>query len=663
MEGNRRRYKLLRITLNNFRVYGNNTIEFAIDDKKRITIIEGANGTGKTTLLNAITWCLYDEELHLPPISRTKEEFKKRPNIQLSKSSSDDRIKVSVELIFGDEKGNPVYKIKREEFYEWVFNEIRKSGNSTVNILRLEKNNWKIENNPDLFINMFLPQSIHEFYFFDGEQLDEFFKDKSNDNVKKAIEKLSQIELLDNTRKHLEIVKAEIYKSLKHLSPRFKEKQKDFEDIENDIERLEEKLDKLKNEKRKIEDQLKAIEDELTANKIEEIKQLTEKRGELEKELRDLENDLKYKKAESIKHLISYAPFVYCKDALTCLYEHINNMVAKGELPPKIKQEFVQELLQRETCICGTPLLPNSPQRSKLEEYLISGSSDRLIRYILDNRYLLNNLINNDIASFKAKRIDYGKDLVNKQEKIDGINRNLKEISDKLTDNTMHESIKQLEEKRQELHELKDRLSEDIGWTESELEQKKREKERLEKELKEELRKEKHQEELSFKLELCENAIKKLTQIKDEIIKDVRSTVSNRTEKYFRELIWKKGNFTISIDENYNISVKSDDREILGILSAGEREVLALAFIAALRDVIDIRLPVIIDTPLARISTEPRKNIAKLLPRYLDDTQLILLVTDQEYTRDIRELLREYVGKELILEFNTSTQQTAVKER
>ena len=101
-------------------------------------------------------------------------------------------------------------------------------------------------------------------------------------------------------------------------------------------------------------------------------------------------------------------------------------------------------------------------------------------------------------------------------------------------------------------------------------------------------------------------------------------------------------------------------RDSLGSLSAGERQVLALSFLAALREVSGFEAPIIIDTPLGRISKDPRENIARLLPQFLGETQTTMFVTDQEYTQSVRKLLSTHVGKEYRLEFDEALTQTEV---
>ena len=56
--------KLERITLENFRQYhGRQRLEFARDEQRRVTVIHGVNGAGKTSLFLAINWCLYGKSV------------------------------------------------------------------------------------------------------------------------------------------------------------------------------------------------------------------------------------------------------------------------------------------------------------------------------------------------------------------------------------------------------------------------------------------------------------------------------------------------------------------------------------------------------------------------------------------------------------------------
>ena len=56
--------ELDKVVIKNYRQYRDVSIDFARDPDKNFTIIKGNNGTGKTTMLNALSWCLYGEEIH-----------------------------------------------------------------------------------------------------------------------------------------------------------------------------------------------------------------------------------------------------------------------------------------------------------------------------------------------------------------------------------------------------------------------------------------------------------------------------------------------------------------------------------------------------------------------------------------------------------------------
>jgi DNA sulfur modification protein DndD len=136
-------------------------------------------------------------------------------------------------------------------------------------------------------------------------------------------------------------------------------------------------------------------------------------------------------------------------------------------------------------------------------------------------------------------------------------------------------------------------------------------------------------------------------------MKEVKNQVEQKASEQFLSLITASSTYKgIRIDDDYNISVPHvTGREALGSLSSGERQVCALAFMAALNSVSGFKVPVIIDTPLGRIDPGPRKKIAQKLPNYLKGTQVTLLVTESEYTEEVREALQGKVSKTYTISF------------
>lgn len=82
---------------------------------------------------------------------------------------------------------------------------------------------------------------------------------------------------------------------------------------------------------------------------------------------------------------------------------------------------------------------------------------------------------------------------------------------------------------------------------------------------------------------------------------------------------------------------------------------------AALNSVSGFNVPIIIDTPLGNISKEPKKNIASNLPNYLKGKQVTMLVTEEEYSLEVRERLRERVGREYKIKFEETSDGSQAK--
>jgi len=95
-------------------------------------------------------------------------------------------------------------------------------------------------------------------------------------------------------------------------------------------------------------------------------------------------------------------------------------------------------------------------------------------------------------------------------------------------------------------------------------------------------------------------------------------------------------------------------------LSAGERQLLAVALLWGLAQAAGQPLPMMIDTPLGRLDGSHRGH---LVERYFPEAshQVILLSTDTEIDKDAFNILRPRVGRTYRLQFDSTTNATAVE--
>lgn len=121
---------------------------------------------------------------------------------------------------------------------------------------------------------------------------------------------------------------------------------------------------------------------------------------------------------------------------------------------------------------------------------------------------------------------------------------------------------------------------------------------------------------------------------------------------------------SLAIDPNsFKLTIVGGDKLELGPdqLSAGERQLLAVAMLWGMAKASGRPLPTVIDTPLGRLDSEHR---SRLVERYFPHAshQVILLSTDEEISGGYHEALRPWIGRSYRLEFNPETRRTVIEE-
>lgn len=648
------------ITLKNYRQYMDNKILFALPkDGKNFTIIQGANGSGKSNLLNAITWCLYGIEKHL------KEKYRGLPIISTTtyeKMNPGDIEQVFVEILMLDEDHKKII-LKR------ILN-FRKSGDGMIKsipdtlstfpdgskfeILRQIKEEMVLVESPIYVLNRLIPESLEEYFFFDGERLNDYFMENSGEKIKAEVFKISQLNLLETTIEHLKNKKNEYLKDSSKLNSKAEGIGEKIEVLRHSLEINEDLLKKTVQDKDDAERKEKEYDGYLRNSGKSEVDVLQKKRDELKGRLDIIDTDLETEYGSKFDYLIKETSNIYLYDAMFKTSQMISEKEDSGDIPSDYKRNFIEKLLKKGRCICGTDISNDSEFREKIIVFLekserISDISEELIR----NEANLKSLMD-DITKFKINLETYNKKIRRFEDQKKTIIDETLEISEKLTHFGDAGEIEFWEKKRFEYERLKNELLIKIGGIKEQNKNAKKEIENLENNLNKELEKEEKYEEIQKILIFCDQSYNKLLRIKNEIMEDFRKELEEKTKQQFFGLIWKKQNYNnIIINEEYELSVThKSGLEGIDTLSAGERQVLALSFVAALNRVSGFDIPIVIDTPLGRISKIPKINIAKNLPNYLEGKQVILLVTEEEYSDEVRDRLFEKTGKEYRIDFN-----------
>lgn len=137
-----------------------------------------------------------------------------------------------------------------------------------------------------------------------------------------------------------------------------------------------------------------------------------------------------------------------------------------------------------------------------------------------------------------------------------------------------------------------------------------------------------------------------LNELRDELRHRTRETVQERVNVRFRQLVQTHPMIAaIEIDENYTMNFVDPIGDPVGrsSLSSGIKQLAATALLWAMKDIANLDMPVVVDTPLARIDRENQDN---MLENYYPDLagQVIVLPTNAEIDRSKFELIEQAVA-------------------
>lgn len=644
--------KIKNIELKNYRQFVNEKIDFKLKAGKNVLVIQGRNGFGKSNIYNAINWCFFGIEEHL---GKDDDGLPKCNTEVFKKLKQGASAETSVKLILDTESG-PVSierSVSTNKLKEGSFSE----DEPDIKVFQLINQDWKRSPYPELFISKILPKNMRHFFFIDGEKLRELFKNINPKNIQDSIFDLSQITLLQNSIDHLSSFKTVLRKSVKN-EPNLELYEEQLEKLQNKIVEKKKELDDLSNsrddiyiKKRKLDEQIDKIDNE-------QLKKLEAQRIGLESAITNLEEKLRTVRAEYTSYLIKVAPSVFAKNAILFALEIITDHEKTGELPPKIQQTFIEELLKNNECICGVSLEHNVESKKKLESLLEKAKLSDLVNDAMQMKYTLNPLL---------RELEHMPDLINKYEmsitnsesEYEVKQKELAEVKNNIGSIDV-DKIRGMQQTREKVSLLLKEQSSRIGRLSQEVKYEEEKYKEVEKLYNEELAKKNKYKSIKDKIEYCDRAIKELEKIKNKIMLEIKCETQKTTEEYFSKLITAKDFDRFEIKDDYDLVVEKDGFNAVRSLSAAETLCLGYSFMSALRKASSFLAPIVIDTPLAKIDKEYRINVAQWFKDALHDAQVILLVTDSEYTEGFRNTIKANVAQEFEIKHDKTTKTSEV---
>ncbi|WP_435947068.1 DNA sulfur modification protein DndD [Dryocola sp. BD586] len=629
------------VNLYNFGIYQGHH-QICLDSpsyEKPIILIGALNGAGKTTFLDALQLALYGKFAKCSNRGRLAYHTYLEKNIN---SFSQDRAAyISLRFRHGDSSNNPqVYEIKRS----WI-KESSKECKERITVSFNGKNDQLLSDHWDDFVNEFIPQSISELFFFDGEKIENLADPKrSAELLKTGIEALLGLEMLSKLSSDLKVLKRKKQENqLKKI---------DFEEIEM----LKKELTILNQEKNNLKEALqqKYVQEHEETELLENVRQklLTSGADKLSlKERYEHDKKINLQKQFEVTHelqkLVSSAlPLALIPELLasTSNQLHIEKNAQIFKSANKLLEQQKNEILNILASEFGTKKSLSSIKK-KIEKLEIEK----------EDKYKTDCYINIDPVYFDGLN-----------EKLSCEKNNAKQLVQ--TKHQLKDELIFIESNINTIPSfdaVKDLLS-NSAVRESNLDKTRNDINNLNKEIVELDDKIKTLENKYNSVLLRNNSVhfeqKRQNQIishidvlndivnsfNEELVKENISKLERNIKSKF-DLLKRKDSLIskLNIDPiDYTITLFTTNRDTItpDRLSAGERQLFAIAILWGLADSSGKELPTIIDTPMGRLDGQHRN---RLIEKYFPNaaSQVILLSTDEEiygkYYKDIRPYLAQ----------------------
>lgn len=647
------------IELKNFRQYREEKVVFPkIDGHKDIHVIIGENGEGKTNILNALTWCLYGEELHLGD-KNTAIKLINSQYVNELRSKGEKYGEVSVIVKMSLDEENSTMDFMRKITFSITQKDVVETQSSVMAIKSGGARGAEyIENKEDveMCISRYVPREINEYIFFDGELMDQYFKDAQRKNIETGIKDLTQASVLDKAIKGLE------YYERNEISPLLKkfgdsqvaEAQEAFESSMSRYNVQKEKVENIENNLKELQKQRAELNTKIKGHnnlkeKIQALEKVDVRINDLSKREKELDEDL-------IKFVQEYYVYFTLYPALKKYYDFIKKQEKAGNLPPKVDRNLIKQIADNKECsICGSKLSTENLQHvlSILRRLEISTATsselnrasgilesifDFLKKYASQKRRLMRDI---EVTKIDLKNAE--------NERVD-LNNFLRTIPDQ-------EEISQSIEQREICERQINNEQQKIGREMYILEQCKKNAEAAQTALEKALASSGRMGLYKRQLDFCKKSIRILTETKEEILNECRQEMQKETFEIFDRLVWKKGAFSkVNILDDYSFELLDEyGEQTLGSCSAAERALLALSFTIALQQTSGHDSLLYIDTPLGRVGDKNRVNFMQVLLDVADTKQVILSFTPTEYDANVRSQLDKQYSSYCELYFNDGT--------
>ena len=638
--------KLTRVKMENFGPYfGVHDIDLSVTETAPVVVIHGENLHGKTSLLNAIRWCLYQTSR-----DRRNEPIELRELVNYHASDSGKWV-AGVEIRFTHD--GTEYELKRQ--MQSTRKPVEDSDFKIVKTLRVG-GHFVGEQEVEDYIAGVLHKDISDFFLFDGEMLSRYEDLLADDRrsatvIKRSIEQILGLPALQLIQTDLR----DAQHTASRAQTRALESAKRDATLAREAERLREQVGAVSADLKELNEELSKEEDEK-----ERLRQARQQFSDIEaeaQELTRLEGEIAVLTAQQSEHqregrdTLSQAWWValtrIAAERLSAVENELSEVTSSytSAQVEASQHAHLAEALGTGVCpTCGADLVDErrdaiearvratAPQPDSLGLALKVADLGQAMRQL---REVADSGPSERLRKAEAEYERLGLDIRRKERRMEIIRENLRD----------HEApaISSLE------HDY-DLVIQRIQDIQNNIEEQEANREQIEKEVEQTEAKVRNLPGADPKITTEAGALDAFHTIIDEAIDIFRSKLRGQVESeataIFRNLIAATDLDQLRINEQFGLTIRNTAGREITTRSAGAEQIVALSLIGALNHCAVREGPVVMDTPFGRLDRSHRENVLGYVPAL--GTQVILLVQSGEFERE-RDLV--YLGSTIAREY------------
>ncbi len=651
------------ITLYNYGLFkGEHKINFSqINKKRNVILIGGLNGAGKTTLLEAIQLGLYGRLS--PEVQRSSVSYEKLLHEKINRQVVPEE-GAFVEICFRvQEDGNSrTYSVHRS----WSSSNCRAKESLAVsvdgNYDEILTSTWAEHT------ERFIPAHLASLFFFDGEKIEALADpERSKQAIQTAMEALLGLDIVSQLETDLTTLERRKVRSAGDTgtgsnSARVKELEEAYTRQRSLLQGLRQKEASLRNEADALEKQLQGVLKALAAkggSSFESRKEIEERYASAKEELNANEQRLRDAANGAL-------PLYFLLSKMQVIHKQAEKNAKLYQLT--VTREFIKAYNDR-----LLEFIKKEPNATDNLRTAVTGFVEREFFNMFGKLDYENDIVR--IEEEAISRIDF---LIRQLPMEEREARRLLVEHDKLFQRECtleralatipeEDSIASILAEREKINSAVNEAKVRIRIVEEEIQQSTKQientKEQLERELKrcaEEIRE--HSQEARI-IEHSRKAIQTLALFKKRLLAKHAKKLGELIQECFSHLLHKElltSEIQVNPD-NCSLVLFDNNRKELPpeILSAGERQLLAVSLLWGLARAAGRPLPVVVDTPLGRLDGTHRLNLVK---RYFPEAshQVFILSTDEEIASTLFETLLPHVAHSYLLEYRDDLKHSVV---